>query len=347
MLDEIAKYREPLVAYLGKELLKNADEYASINFWARDAFLKLHDSAVKGKLVRGSLLLYAMEIAGGTVDDVAYAAAAALEIMHTGLLVHDDIMDEDRLRRGLPTVFAQYESYGEQNGLRKSQLFGISQGISVGDIAFFSAFKMLSSANISSTIIGKFSHEMILVGLAQMDDVFAGHTDEQLSLERVMQTYRYKTARYTFSLPFLIGCELANNPALGLRLSELGEVLGLIFQIKDDELGLYGSDRNIGKPHGSDVREGKQTPYAITLFHRAAEQEREKLRAIFGNHEIGDGEISYVMSLIEKYDVKKTVDGIVDEYTAIAEKMIEGFSDLSFAQETLSKLLAFNLGRKI
>lgn len=347
MLDEIVKYREPLVAYLENTLLKNADEYNSINFWARDSFIKLRDSAIKGKLIRGSLLLYATEIAGGTIDNAAYAAAAALEIMHTGLLVHDDIMDEDRLRRGLPTVFAQYESYGEQNRLRKPQLFGISQGISVGDIAFFSAFKLLSSANISSAVIEKFSHEMILVGLAQMDDVFAGHADEQLLLDRVMQTYRYKTARYTFSLPFLIGCELANNSALGLRLSELGEVLGLIFQIKDDELGLYGNEQVIGKPHGSDIREGKQTPYAITLFQRASEQEREKLRIVFGNYEIGDTEILYVMELLEKYEVKKAVDALVEEYTIRAEKLIEGFSEISFAQETLSKLLAFNLGRKI
>ena len=75
---------------------------------------------------------------------------------------------------------------------------------------------------------------------------------------------RYKTGRYSFSLPLLAGAMLADAPAeLRGKLETFGESIGLLFQIRDDELGLFGDERELGKPVGSDVREGKKTHHLL------------------------------------------------------------------------------------
>src|SRR5258708_9868215 len=126
-------------------------------------------------MLRGSLVLFLSECYTGKITEDAVRIASAMELFHSSLLIHDDIMDNDTQRRGYQTIFAQYQSLGEKKKLLDPRHFGESMGICTGDISFFLAFQLLSSigdSSIKQRIIDVYMNEMISVGLAQMQDVY-------------------------------------------------------------------------------------------------------------------------------------------------------------------------------
>lgn len=236
---------EELVAFLTAK--KN--KLSQINNWGSDVIDRLLPFVTSGKTTRGSLSVYVYSLFNDTKSPDIYKAAAALELYHSGFLIHDDIMDRDSLRRGKPSIWEQYRSTTHDTHI------GISQAINTGDLCFFMAQELLSDMHI----LGLVSEELQPVIIAQMQDVVSGRK-QSLSKNEVMSLYRYKTARYTFSLSMAVGASLAgatkDNVSLLMR---LGESMGLLFQIRDDELCIEGDSTITGKPVGSDEKNGKQT----------------------------------------------------------------------------------------
>jgi geranylgeranyl diphosphate synthase type I len=236
-----------------------------------------------------------------------------MELFQTGFLIHDDIMDRDLFRRGRESLFYQYKSHGDREGFHDSYHYGESMGICAGDIAFFLSFELLSELDCTSyakeSIIKLFSYEFSSVGLAQMQDVSFGHLDESPGEEAILNLYRYKTGRYTFSLPLAIGAILAERDAQELPLlGELGENLGLIFQIKDDEIGLFGSVEKTGKPVGSDLKENKKNLYHYYLLRNTGPGEREKLLRIFGSGQISGDDINFIREQVTGKGIVKLIN---------------------------------------
>src|SRR5271157_676743 len=138
--------KKPLVARELRRLLdQRRSDFSRINAWGPDAAARFRTFAAGGKMVRGGLLLLGYEMHAGRAATVAAArAAAALEIIHSSLLIHDDIMDNDRLRRGARTVFAQYEQVGRGRHAADPGRFGLSKGIRSGDVGYFVAWDIIS-----------------------------------------------------------------------------------------------------------------------------------------------------------------------------------------------------------
>ncbi|HOX19212.1 MAG TPA: polyprenyl synthetase family protein, partial [Spirochaetales bacterium] len=224
-----------------------------------DAARRLEAFALRGKLIRGVLVRLGYELASGrTAEGSALVAVeragAAMELFQSGLLVHDDIMDRDRTRRGVPTLHVEYERALEEAGYGDPVHYGEALGICAGDLAYFAGFGVLASLPVAPDAARKAAEiaaeELCLVGAAQMLDVANGaarpgsrnafapgpvEPDE----EGILRLYRYKTGRYTFSLPLALGAALADaDDATRLALETAGEELGLLFQLKDDELGI-------------------------------------------------------------------------------------------------------------
>ena len=273
--------------------------FGRINAWGPDLGGRLLDFALRGKMVRGGLLLlgHEMHAAGGgrAAPRPVLRAAAAMEIIHSSLLIHDDIMDNDRLRRGGRTIFAQYEQAGRRARAVDPAAFGRSMGICAGDVGYFLAWEILSGLAVDAErkveLLALVSRELSYVGLAQMQDVAFSAFPRIPSRDDVLALYIYKTARYTFALPLMAGALIAGAPAAERRrLCELGERLGVIFQVRDDELGIFGSEAETGKPVGSDIREGKKTLLYLELIRRRARGgEAAAGRAVreTGSHRVG------------------------------------------------------------
>jgi geranylgeranyl diphosphate synthase type I len=147
----------------------------------------------------------------------ALPLACALELFHAAFLIHDDIMDGDAVRRGKPSMHAQV---------------GESVALSIGDMAIFCGYDVLS--HLGQELVSYISRELANVTVAQMHDVYPR---EEQTRDALLHTYTYKTARYTFSLPLAAGAILAGAPGETIaQLERLGESMGILFQIRDDEL---------------------------------------------------------------------------------------------------------------
>lgn len=319
--------------------------------WGPDVLRRLAAFTRKGKMVRGGLVALGCDMAAGRVAPAAVRAGVAFELIQSGLLIHDDIMDRDARRRGGPSVHEQYARLAGAAGPDEAAHFGTSMAICAGEIAIFLAFEALAGLpgppERSAAVQRLSAAEFGLVGLGQMLDVRAGTSRTPLSERAVLDIYRYKTARYTFSLPLAAGWILGggrDRVTAGLR--RLGEDLGLLFQIKDDELGLFGDARKTGKPVGSDIRQGKQTLYSLRLFGRAAGADRERLEAVFGRGDATEADILFVRGLAGRLGVREDVAGVAAGLARRAEAGIRALPVGEKHRATLKGLLDYSLGRR-
>jgi geranylgeranyl diphosphate synthase type I len=325
--------------------------YRPVNSWSKDALTRLYASVMKGKMVRGGMVFLAYALAQKKPDDVCVRLAAAVEIVHTALIVHDDIMDLDELRRGDATLYKQYETLLKKRGGQNPEHIGESLGICAGDIAIFLSFYLLSSLPQTakgglSKLISIFAQEITRVGFAQMQDVYSGALDAVPSSKDILRLYCYKTARYTFALPLMLGGLAAGQtPSNVAVLEKFGEHVGIIFQIKDDELGMFGDEQRIGKPVCSDIREGKKTLYYYFLFARATNRERAQLKHIFGNKMIGEKEIAIVRAMIERYKIEEKIHTILSREIKAVRKIVSTYQGSAAQKKMLSELLEYNLNR--
>ena len=345
-----ARIKDRITSEIKRFIARKRPELARINPLGPDLCDRLQSFVLQGKMIRGCLvpLGYALSRAGDSRGDAPQCvdqAGAAMELFQSGLLVHDDIMDRDLTRRGSATIFQQYAEKASREGRADHPHLGESLGICAGDIAYFLAYEMLAGMETDPPILRNIfslcSRELTAVGVAQMQDVSWGSSDEQVREEDILRLYTYKTGRYTFSLPLMAGGLLAGAEAGILsRMEQIGEDLGVLFQIKDDELGLFGDESELGKPVGSDVREGKKTLHYSLLMARASSEERGRLAGIFGNRASSEKEIRCVRDMAIAHGIQALVDEKTREPEARARALIR---DLPHGAEEDRKAMFFLL----
>jgi geranylgeranyl diphosphate synthase, type I len=350
MKEILYTYSEEIKKQFTSFLDEKNEYFNSINKWGKDVTHRLKLFLKNGKMIRGSVVLFSQEMFGRKIDTESIKVAIAIELFHAALLIHDDIIDNDELRRGDPSVYYQYTKEAIAENITDAKQFGISMGICVGDISFFIGFELLSSLKINNSskdkIMRLFFNEFTAVGLGQMQDIYFGQSSAEPQEEDIFKLYLYKTARYTFSLPFMLGGMLAEIPDNELKhLEKLGEYLGLIFQLKDDELGLFGKKSDFGKPIGSDIEENKKTLYYIYLFRNADAEEQTRLRSIFGSANISDESINYVHKLVYKYKIKEVIEKKIKEYKSFGDEIISKIKIDSLYKSRLNEIMDYNLNR--
>lgn len=216
-------YKSLIDAFLLQFLESKRAVLAEINLFGPDVIDRVKKVVIRGKTIRGSLVLLAYCFTNREPSDNAIKVAAAMELIQTALVIHDDIMDHDDTRRGMPSLHKQYNSE--------------SLAMCVGDVLFFLAFELLGSIKTDEITLGRIirlvGREYQSVGIAQMMDV----AKRAKTKEEILSLYTYKTARYTFAVPLILGVILAGTTKDTLRyLEAYGVSAGVIFQIRDDML---------------------------------------------------------------------------------------------------------------
>jgi geranylgeranyl diphosphate synthase, type I len=326
-------------------------DVARLRPWGRDVLRRLKTFTRKGKMIRGGLVALGCEMAGGRIAPAAVRAGTAFELIQSGLLIHDDIMDRDARRRGAPSVHEQYALLAEGPGRADAAHFGMSMAICAGEIAIFLAFEAMAGlagpARRLAAVQKRFAAEFGLVGLGQMLDIEAGTSGLPLSERDVLKIFRFKTARYSFSLPLASGWILGGGHASALPgLQRLGEDLGLVFQIKDDELGLFGNAGTTGKPVGSDVRQGKRTLFSLRLLDRAEGPDRARLEAALGRPDATDADVLFVRDLAERLGVRADVQQVMERLGRRAAAEVRALPVREEHREILQSLLDYSLSRR-
>lgn len=332
MQNFLASYKPRIDTFLTSYLSSRSSETLQINPWRKDAYERISSFVTTGKSIRGSLLLWSIEQYKGKISDSDIAFAASLELIHSGFLIHDDIMDNDRQRRGHKTLFSQYEDVGQTYHITESTEFGKHLALCVGDLALFLGLDcMLSSSNDApklQSIIREFSS----VCLAQMQDVSFGMNKELPSKDEVLSMYTYKTARYTISLPLCAGARISKSPQSEVDLLErIGEDMGIIFQLTDDMLNLFGDPSKSGKPVGSDLLEEKKTFAYVTLMNTLTQLEIDMLKKTTE----AESRVSLLYKFMRAYDIHTTIMKKIDELSVNVSGAVRKLSLSDTAKQEL------------
>jgi geranylgeranyl diphosphate synthase type I len=341
-----ARARE-LRAFLDASLQEAARGFCFLEPWGGDVPGRLLAFARAGKLIRGGLVFLGQELGGGRPGRETLAAGAAIELIQSGFLIHDDIMDRDFLRRGMPSLHWQYRQAGLSRGLADAQHYGESMGICVGDAAFFLAFRLLAGEGLPPALGAYFAREVYAVCLAQMRDVDYGAFPAIPAQADIEALYAWKTGRYSFSLPLVAGAMLAGAGGdLTVRLEGLGEAMGKAFQMRDDELGLFGSEEGLGKPVGSDLREGKKTLLVSLAAARLDGVGRARLQEILSGGVAGEASLAELRAMVEGCGAREELAGCMAALTEAAQAMIRELPAPEGSKAVLSALADFAVRRE-
>ena len=357
MIDFFRDQKETIQQHLSLYLSQKAEELSPINSWGRDVCSRLNDFACKGKMIRGGLVLLSHSMGRKPAPYAsAVQTAAAVELFQSSFLIHDDIMDQDTVRRGFPSIYRQYQKLGEKERFPRFARFGESMGVCAGDLAFFLAFDILNSLSVSETkrkkILDLCIKEITSTCIAQMQDVYWGHTDwgrtdRKVKAEEVYSLYLHKTGRYTFSLPLMAGAIRAglSEPVIQ-TLERIGEHLGILFQLKDDELGLFGTEKEIGKPVGSDIKEGKKTLFIALLHERATGRHIDRINKILRKRRLSSPDLDYIRRLVEKLGIRMEAHRKASELAEKAEEEMQRLKNIrEESLQVLLELIKYNLER--
>ena len=274
-----------------------------------------------GKRIRPALLLLSARLLGYDErdgnKDVRYAAV--VEFIHTATLVHDDIIDEARLRRGRTSANARWGN--NLTVLFGDYLYTMSMGIALdeGDLTIL---KVLSDTTLSMI-------EGEMIGMEKEGSM-------QVTREEALEITRRKTADL-----FAAACRLPAHFAprgdlvAAERLAEYGRCLGMAFQLIDDLLDYTGSEEEVGKPVLNDLREGKLTMPLLLAIPKARPDERERVAAVLRERDFKSVQPAEILSIVDRYDGILETRALARDYAGAARVALGGFPD-SEAKDGLS-----------
>ena len=253
----------------------------------RDLWHSLGGQLGGGKNLRPSLTLAAYAGLGGDDAAAVVPVAAAMEMLHTAMLIHDDILDHDEVRRGRPNIAGTRRAALQGRHLSPAQVEDhvLAAALLGGDLALSSAYDLVARAELPA------HHRLACLDLVtrairatiagELLDMYADElAPDQANSLLVAQL---KTAMYSVVVPLLAGARLAGaDPTLAAHLERLGASLGLSFQLVDDDLGVFGDPALTGKSVLSDLRAGKRTELLRLGHLQADEAGREILRTHVG-----------------------------------------------------------------
>lgn len=290
-----------------------------------------------GKRLRPALTLTACEAVGGKSSNVV-KSAAALEVLHTFTLVHDDIMDQDEFRRGVETVH---------------EAWNLPMAINAGDVLFIKVYEALGdnakseglSADKTIQLFDTVSQTSFKICQGQaMDMEF--ETRDKVTEPEYLEMVEKKTAAL-FEASTKIGALLGKGSQDEIdALAQYGKLMGIAFQIQDDLLGVAGEQEKVGKPVGSDVREGKWTILAVHSAQNASPEKRKFLLEILGKSDITEEEIEKAVEIFKETKSIEFAEKKSQELVNEAKSKLEGISD-SEAKDFLIALADFSIEREI
>jgi geranylgeranyl diphosphate synthase type I len=250
-------------------------------------------------------------------------AAASLELLHAGALVHDDVMDASATRRGRPAAhvaFAQVHDKGGWHG--DASAFGAAAAFLLGDLLLAWSDTLFASATLPGERAGAarrvFDEMRQLVMSGQYLDVLVQARGE-FSVDDALRVARFKTSKYTVEGPLHLGAAAAGARAeVFAALSGYGLALGEAFQLRDDVLGVFGDPSRTGKPAGDDLREGKRTLLVALAMRNASRVEAELLRHELGDRDLDDDGVAALREVIVSSGALDAVEARIGERTAEA-----------------------------
>ena len=280
-----------------------------------------------GKRLRPALVLLSAKLCGFE-GEPAIRLGAVMELIHTATLIHDDVIDEAGTRRGRPSTNSRW---------------GNHTSVLAGDWLYMQAFNIaLTERNfkILDMLIG-LTQEMVEGELLQMNQLKQINLTEEGYLELC-----YRKTACLFSACLRLGPLLnARGEELEIKLGSYGTNLGLAFQVIDDLLDFTSSEQTLGKPIGSDLREGKITLPLIYLLGKCTPGEAAKIAQVLEENGFHSVRFNEVIEMIDRYGILEDARAKAQHFAALAEQSLEGIPE-SHYKDALRSLAEFVVDRQ-
>ncbi len=286
-----------------------------------------------GKRLRPYLVMKSCQMLGGSIND-ALPAAAAIEMVHNFTLVHDDIMDNDEMRHGVPTVHTR---------------FGMPLAILAGDVLFSKAFEMVStdkvkSSQLSSGLVAKLARACVDVCEGQVLDIKMAEGKKIPTKSEYITMIEKKTSAL-FEVSCAMGAICAKKPKDAVNLASFGKNLGVSFQITDDYIGILGDPKITKKPVGNDLREGKKSLPILLAIQKADPKSRKIILKVFGNPRATKSDIAKAIDVMRSLQIEQEVREAALDYAQKAKRALAKYSGP--AKSEMIALLDFVVTRSL
>jgi len=286
-----------------------------------------------GKRLRPFMVIKSCQILGGKTSN-AMPAASAVEMVHNFTLVHDDIMDNDEMRHGVPTVHKK---------------FGMSVAILAGDVLFSKAYQIISNSKLSPSatnqITSRLAKACVEVCEGQLFDIKMAEEKRIPTQSEYIKMIGKKTAAL-FDVSCAMGAICATNKPHDIsNLSSFGKNLGIAFQITDDLIGVMGDPKITKKPVGNDLREGKKSLPILMAINSAKGKNKKIILKAFGNPKASKSDLSNAVEVIRSLGIEENVRNQALKYAEYAEKALAKYSGQ--AKKELIDLLDFVVKRSL
>ena len=284
-----------------------------------------------GKRLRPYMVIKSCQILGGRISN-AMLAASAVEMVHNFTLVHDDIMDNDEMRHGVPTVHKK---------------FGMPVAILAGDVLFSKAFQIISDSKLSgkamTQLISRLATACVDVCEGQLFDIKMAEGKKIPSQSEYIKMIGKKTAAL-FDVSCAMGAICATDKIADIKnLSSFGKNLGIAFQITDDLIGVMGDPKITKKPVGNDLREGKKSLPILMAIKSAKGKNKKIILKAFGNQKTSKSDLHKAVEVIRALGIEDSVRNQAEKYAERAEKSLSKYSGSS--KKELVELLEFVVKR--
>jgi geranylgeranyl diphosphate synthase type I len=326
-----------------EELLELQDETALIPSWHQVLELVRSYSLRPSKRLRPGLVLmgHALGREGDRAPAGLWRFAAATELLHTFMLIHDDVADRADTRRGGASLHRMMGPGG----------LGQNLAIVIGDHLFSRAVEVMLGCGLPG------AHEATRYFLQVCRHTAAGqymdihmthHPLQRTRLRQVLRVARLKTALYGFTAPLVCGAKLAGaQPELLRRLERLGRYAGTAYQLRDDLLGLYGKAAVCGKPTDSDVAAGKRTFPVLAAWVRAPPEVREEMERLWTPGPKDEVLLEQARELVEAYGGRAATERLILRLTHAARRVLFTLTEAGGFRAMLGQLLLKLVRREV
>ena len=278
----------------------------------------LESNTVGGKRFRPRMVMAAYQSLGGTDHEAAAYVGAAFELLHTALIVHDDVIDHDFTRRGAPNISGTYRDRAIAAGssVEVAEHKGISAAVIAGDLALFNAYRLIDRSGVGDEmryrLIAVMDEALFASAAGELIDVDFSTAVDMPRVDDILTMERLKTAVYSFECPLQAGAILAGaSDEVVQTLSDFGREIGIAYQIVDDLLGVFGTEAETGKTTIGDLREGKRT---VMISYATSTAEWASIEPLIGKPDLSESEAEQVRDVLIASGARSFAQGLARYY---------------------------------
>lgn len=288
----------------------------------------------RGKRIASCTTLYAYEGYAGGIDEEILKACVGVELYRHGILIHDDLVDEDDERRGGK---AFHRLFNERERL------GIGVAVFSGNLLYALSLEALAEAGFEKEKIDRVRELLIEeyrnVNESQCLDLFFEFKEPSVEEWRLMAS---KRAASLFRTTIMAGAILGSAPKEDLPLLETAaKNVGYSFDITDDIIGTFASEEEYGRTPGGDIRLGKKPLHVVYALNLLDKKEKEELRSLLEKREVTSGDIERVKDMIRECGALEKAKNDSKKYAEKAKKIIAETHMSSGTKENFEELIDY------